>query len=88
MIGYHARPGRQLLLFGWLVGLPAVMVETILLSIIRTQPPLRLLTWPCPPFSCIFAWGLFYVWLNCWGGGGGHPELIQNVLAIAYELCA
>ena len=32
MIGYHARPGRQLLLFGWLVGLPAVMVETDLSS--------------------------------------------------------
>ena len=62
MIGYHARPGRQLLLFGWLVGLPAVMVETIFLSIITTQPPLRLLTWPCPPphptFSQCIRWGL------------------------------
>jgi hypothetical protein len=48
MIGYHARAGRSLLLFGWLVGIPAVMVETIFLSIITTQPPLRLLTWPCP----------------------------------------
>jgi hypothetical protein len=31
MIGYHARPGSQFLLFGWLVGLPAVMVEPIFL---------------------------------------------------------
>jgi len=80
MIGYHARPGRQLLLFGWLVGLPAVMVETIFLSIITTQPPLlRLLTWPCPPHLLpVYSLGAYST--SVWIGGASRvvPKCLSD----------
>jgi hypothetical protein len=65
MIGYHARPGSQFLLFGWLVGLPAVMVEPIFLFhhyCIASRLWGFWLGLVSPPCPLIFARGANTVW--------------------------